>query len=387
MFFCYLSKSGHFFYNFLYLYQKQPTEKLKIAFFLTYSMDTLSKIDLVKKGAILEILTLEELKSLFETNSHPKHYIGFEISGKVHLGTGLLTAVKLKDFMAAGIKPTIFLADYHAWINNKFDGDLKKIQKIAGGYFKAAFISLGLEDVEFILGSKLYEELGSSYWKDVLLISKDTTLSRMIRCTTIMGRTEKENLPSSSIIYPAMQVADIWGLDVDLVHAGMDQRKVHILARELAPKYSKKKVVAIHTKLIPGLSGKTKMSYSTKDEEMLETKMSKSNPTSCIFIHDSEEEIKKKINKALCPPKDIENNPIIEYIDAFILRDKAFKIERDSKYGGDLIYYNIADLKADYAQGKIHPSDLKNALALELIDMLKPCRDFFEKNKELLEGI
>ncbi|MFN3909772.1 MAG: tyrosine--tRNA ligase [Candidatus Anstonellaceae archaeon] len=350
-------------------------------------MDIYSKIDLVKKGSIIEILTEEELKNLFETNSKPKHYIGFEISGKVHLGTGLSTALKIKDFIKAGIKPTIFLADYHAWINNKFNGDLEKIQKVAEGYFKAAFLSLGLENVNFVLGSKLYEKVGKEYWKNVLLISKDTTLNRMIRCTTIMGRNEKETLPSSSIIYPAMQVADIWALDVDLAHAGMDQRKVHVLCRELANKYKQKKVIAVHSKLIPGLEGKKKMTYSDKDEEMLETKMSKSKPESCIFIHDSEEEIKRKINKATCQPKDVENNPVLDYTEAFAFSEGIFRIERDEKYGGDVEYTNINELKKDYVDGKIHPSDLKNALAKKLIKLLEPCRNFFSKNKELIEGV
>ncbi|MCX8163396.1 MAG: tyrosine--tRNA ligase [Candidatus Micrarchaeota archaeon] len=350
-------------------------------------MDIYSKLELIKRGGILEILSQEELINLLETNSKPKHYIGFEISGKVHIGTGLLTALKIKDFMAAGIKTSIFLADYHAWINNKFDGDLDKIQKVAGGYFKAAFLSLGLENVDFIFGSKLYEEFSNQYWKNVLLISKDTTLNRMLRCTTIMGRTQKENLASSAIIYPAMQVSDMWALDIDIAHAGMDQRKVHVLARELAPKYKYKKIIAIHTKLVPGLGGKKKMLYSDEDEEMLETKMSKSKPESCIFIHDSEEEIAKKINKAACPPAEIDNNPILDYIELFVLRDREFKIERDLKYGGDISYSSIQELKKDYSEGKIHPLDLKKALTKELVRMLAPSREFFNKNKNLLRDL
>ena len=91
-------------------------------------MDIESKIDLACRAPIAEVVTKDELKSLFETNDSPKHYIGFEISGKVHLGSGLLTSLLLKDFISAGIKPTIFLADYHAWINGKLGGDLDKIQ-------------------------------------------------------------------------------------------------------------------------------------------------------------------------------------------------------------------------------------------------------------------
>ncbi|PIT84653.1 tyrosine--tRNA ligase [Candidatus Micrarchaeota archaeon CG10_big_fil_rev_8_21_14_0_10_45_29] len=371
-------------------------------------MDIDSKLELVKKGSIQEIITEDELRSLFEREAHPKHYIGFEISGLVHLGTGLLTAIKIKDFMEAGIKPTIFLADYHGWINGKLGGDLQKAQEVAKGYFKQCFVSLGLEEgkVNYVLGSKLYEKLGNDYWADVLKIAKDTSMARMLRCTTIMGRDESEKLPSSAFLYPAMQAADVWALDVDIMQAGMDQRKVHMLSREMADKYKKKKAVAIHGKLLGGLKGPKRMdanifpieqkplkegegfSYEElKDKMMLENKMSKSKPDSCIFVHDSVEEIQRKMKKAHCPEKEIENNPIIDYAQAFVLRDKPLKIERPEKFGGNVEFANEAELKKAFMEGKLHPVDLKNAVARELIEMLEPCRKYFEKHVELVETV
>ena len=198
-------------------------------------MDVERKIEVVTRRPAEEVLTRDGLKQMFETEAHPRHYIGFEISGKVHLGTGLSTALKVRDFLEAGMKPTVFLADYHAWINGKMGGDLEKIQLVAKGYFKSAFLSLGLEEgkVDYVLASELYE---NDYWKTVLEVSKSTTLARMLRCTTIMGRKEGDATDSASVLYPAMQVADIFKLNVDLAHAGMDQRKVHVLAREVAEK-------------------------------------------------------------------------------------------------------------------------------------------------------
>jgi len=43
-------------------------------------------------------------------------------------------------------------------------------------------------------------------------------------------------------------------LDVDIAHAGMDQRKIHMLVREIFPKKKWKVPVAVHHKLLPGLS-------------------------------------------------------------------------------------------------------------------------------------
>lgn len=357
-------------------------------------MDIETKIELVKRKPTEEIVTEQDLREIFENYAHPKHYIGFEISGKVHLGSGLCVGLKIKDLLKAGCKPTIWLADYHSWVNDKLGGDLDKIRKVANGYFKHAFISLGLteDQVDFPLATELYD---ADYWKDVVKIMRDTTLKRMLRCITIMGRKETDTISSGVALYPALQVADIFLLDVQIAHAGMDQRKVHMLARELAPKFNKK-FVALHTHLLPGLVGGSRMNpegtktgedTDTKIEQEVEVKMSKSKPDSAIFIHDSVEEIQRKIKKAYCPEKIAEGNPIIEYAEYLVLRDKALKVERPAKFGGDVEFADAEELKKTYLEGKLHPMDLKAAVARELIDMLKPSRDYFAKNKEYLEQL
>jgi tyrosyl-tRNA synthetase len=340
-----------------------------------------------------EVVTEEDLRKVFQNYSHPKHYIGFEISGMVHLGTGLCTAIKVKDFLDAGIKPTIFLADYHSYINQKLGGDLEKIREVARGYFKHCFVSLGLDEqkVNYVLASDLYD---SEYWKLVLKISKDTTINRMLRCISIMGRKESEATSSAAILYPAMQAADIFMLDVQIAHAGLDQRKVHMLARELSHSY-KREFVGVHHHLLPGLqvahTAAGSQHPASKEEEVLEKKMSKSIPGSAIFIHDSEDEIKSKIKKAHCPEKVVEGNPIIEYAEYLVLRDsqnkKTLKIERPEKFGGDLEIADAHELKNLFSEGKLHPVDLKNAVSRELIELLKPSREYFGKNKQYLAQI
>ncbi len=372
-------------------------------------MDIERKVELVKRAPAQEVVTEKELRECFENYPHPKHYIGFEISGHVHLGTGLCTALKVKDFLEAGIKPTIFLADYHAWINGKLDGDLERIQKVARGYFKSAFVSLGLEEgkVEYVLASEIYDR---EYWKDVLAISKETTITRMLRCTTIMGRTSKDATDAAAILYPAMQAADIWKLGVQIAHAGMDQRKVHMLSREVSEKFGKKKAVAVHGRLLTGLSGPGRMDAGgrlddknammeeiahaagrqreeERDAHMIASKMSKSKPDSAIFIHDSEEEITRKITKAYCPEKTLEGNPVIEMMEYFVMREKGsvLQVTRPAKFGGDVEFASTQEVKDAYSEGKLHPADLKAAVARELAAILKPSRDYFAKRKELLE--
>jgi len=354
-------------------------------------MDIDGKIALVKRQPVTEVVTDDELKALFETNPHPKHYIGFEISGKVHLGSGLLTALLLKDFMKAGIKPTIFLADYHAWINGKLGGDLEKIQRAANGYFKSAFVSLGLSEdkVNYVLASELY---GKDYWREVLRISKDTTMQRMLRCTTIMGRSQKEAMDCASVLYPAMQAADVFALGVDIAHAGIDQRKVHMLTREIAEKHGRKKPLAVHHRLLMGLLGPQKMGGIDEDagaDAEISSKMSKSKPDSCIFVHDTEAEISRKLKSAYCPEKAAENNPVLEMCECFVMREPGatLKVTRPQKYGGDVEFSSFAELRESYVLGKLHPMDLKAATASALSEMLEPSRKYFERRPELLSQV
>jgi tyrosyl-tRNA synthetase len=351
-------------------------------------MNIEDKVFLVKRKPTEEVLTEEELIRLFETEEHPKHYIGFEVSGKMHIGTGLLTALKIRDFVEAGVKPTVWLADYHSWINKKLGGDIELIREVATGYFKAGFISLGLDEskVQYKLASEFYDEI---YWKHVVDVMKNTTIKRMLRCVTIMGRKEAEVTETAGLLYPAMQAADIFHLGVQIMHSGMDQRKVHVLTREVAEKLGRPKPIAVHTHLLMGLLGPEKMGFedNAKLDMEISSKMSKSIPKSCIYIHDSEREIGEKIGEAYCPPKEIENNPVIEICEYLLMHGERspFKIERDRKYGGDVEFIKINELKEAYKKGELHPSDLKKAVARELANLLKPSRDYFEKHRELLE--
>ena len=67
-------------------------------------MDVTNKVDLIKRPPTKEIVKDEaELIELLNTNSKPKHYIGLEISGFLHLGSLISTGFKINDFIKAGI--------------------------------------------------------------------------------------------------------------------------------------------------------------------------------------------------------------------------------------------------------------------------------------------
>ncbi len=349
-----------------------------------------------------ETLTEEELKSLIDSGKPLKHYIGFEISGKGHVGW-VYTMQKIKDLQDAGVEINILLADWHTWLNKKLDGTLETAKRMAGEYFEEALKACALcagadpNKINFVLGSKLYEKLGSGYWALVVKVAKATTLSRMIRSTTIMGRKESEISDSAMLIYPAMQSADIFALGVNIAHAGTDQRNVHVVAREAAASLDQQKPVAIHHHLLQGLL----QPVFTTDEngkKMLDieaAKMSKSKPDSAIYIHDEPEEIKRKINAAYAPEGVVEFNPILDWTNHLILRlqgdalEVHLEVQRDQKWGGDKTYTSYGDLEKDYTDKNLHPQDLKNAVTDWLIKKLEPARRYFEdpKRKKALEEI
>ena len=82
-------------------------------------MDAAEKVNLVSRPPTEEVVTPEELLELFKTNSKPKHYIGIEISGFLHLGSLITTGFKINDYVKAGIECTDFLDHWHTLMNEK----------------------------------------------------------------------------------------------------------------------------------------------------------------------------------------------------------------------------------------------------------------------------
>src|SRR2546430_3325528 len=343
-------------------------------------MDVTEKIDLVTGDPTEEVVTREELENLFKTNSHPKHYIGLEISGFLHLGSLILTGFKINDFIKAGVESTVFLADWHTFINNKLGGDWEKIRSVSK-YYADAF-KLFCPGVKIIQGSELYESR-KEYWLDLVKFAKHMSLERAMRSLTIMGRTEKEKIDLGQLLYPPMQAVDIHAMDLDIVHAGMDQRKIHMLVREIFPKMKWKVPVAVHHHILAGLG-----EPEPADSEFVSSKMSKSKSASGIFIHDSDEEINSKFKKAWCPEGVIKQNPVLEIVRYIIFHEfSEVNVERPAKFGGNITYASYQDLERDFAQKKLHPSDLKATTAKYVIDIIKPIREKLVLTKEIREAI
>ena len=335
-------------------------------------MNIEEKLSLVREVGE-EIVTEEELKKLLEEKKNPVAYDGFEPSGKdIHIAQGLLRAININKMIKAGCKFKILVADWHAWANNKMQGNLDEIQK-AGKYlidvWKAC--DMDLSKVEFQWVSDFVND--DNYWKKVMQVSRNSTVKRIVRCAQIMGRKESDSLQASQILYPCMQAADIFHMQADITQLGMDQRKVNMLAREIGPKLGYYKPVVISHHMLMGL-GKPP-SESSGTDRILELKMSKSKPDTAIFMTDKEEDVTRKINKAYCPEGIMEENPILEYCKYILFeKNKTLKIERDKKFGGDISFNSYEELETAFSKKEIHPMDLKNSVSIYLNKLLDPIR-------------
>jgi tyrosyl-tRNA synthetase len=308
----------------------------------------------------------------------------------MHLGLGLVCGGKIKDMANAGFHFIIFLADWHSWINNKLGGKMENIH-VCGEYFKECFTALGIspQKVEYLWASDLAKDI--DYWEKVIRIAKTASLQRIWRALPIMGREMNlSDMETAWLYYPCLQAADIFQMNLDVACAGIDQRKAHMLARDAAEKLGWRKPVCVHVPLLMGLQGPAKAEKDFDENAevnlAISSKMSKSMPEKCIFVHDSPEQIREKVKNAYCPPKQAEANPVLELAKyAVFTNEDSLTIERPAKYGGTEVFHKYAELEKAFREGKIHPLDLKNGVAEALITILEPVRRHFQKKPDLLE--
>ncbi len=324
---------------------------------------------------VAECVTEQELDLLLTSNENPKAYIGFEPSGLLHAGS-LVPMLKCRDLVESGFEVIILLADWHGYINDKLGGNWGNLR--AGVDYQRQMFSVFCPGVKFRTASDLVEQEG--YWEMVLRVSKASSLKRMRRALSIMGRDEKDgDRDMSKFFYPAMQATDIYALEVDLALGGMDQRHAHMLARDAADKLKLSKPVALHTPLLGSLSGPGRMDTDAK--------MSKSNPSGTLLVHDSKKVLTKKLSKAYCP-LEREGNPVLDIWEHLIEPALGvIVIERPEKFGGNLEFNSYSDLEESYLSGSLHPLDLKNGTAAALFQVVRPMQDACEENSEYYDTL
>ena len=210
------------------------------------------------------------------------------------------------------------------------------------------------------------------------------TLSRLERNPTVKTelklRNFEQSIPMGFLTYPVSQTADITAFKATTVPVGEDQLPMLEQAREIVRSFNglygetlvEPKAVLPENKSclrLPGTDGMAKMSKSLGN---------------CIYLSDSEEEIKRKVmgmytdpnHIKVTDPGDTKNNPTFIYLDAFS-NDEHFKAYLPE-------YANLDELKAHYERGGLGDMKVKKFLNAVMQETLAPIR---QKREELANDI
>lgn len=329
-------------------------------------MDIDEKLKLVKRNTI-EIIGEDDLREKLKKKDFSVYW-GTMPTGSISIAY-FFPMLKIADFLKAGIKVKILIADLHALLDGvEFDLVEKRYNYYKEGILTILkTIGVDVKKLEFVKGSDI--QLNKNYFHDLLKLSTFTNVRNSTKAASEAVKTARgDNVLLSGMIYPLMQALDEVYLKVDAQYAGLDQRKIMVYAREYLPKIGYKERIEIMTPMIRGLIGK---------------QMSSSIEGTKIDLMESEENVKKKINKAEC----IEGNPdnglmsLMKYLVFPLKLDSEEKvvIERPDKFGGKKEYLKYEELEKDFIEKKLHPLDLKNVVTKEINILLKN----FRENKKL----
>ncbi len=319
-------------------------------------MNSGKRLELIERNTE-EIVRKDELLDLLRKNKKPVVYCGYEPSGPLHLGH-FVTILKLNDLERAGFEVKILLADVHAMLNKKGNEKLIK-QEVAA--WKKTLKAIN-KNFKIILGSSF--QFRKDYQKEIMNLAQHSTIKRGLRSMQEVAR-DIENATISQMWYPLMQIVDIKYLGANLALGGLEQRKIHMLGKDLS-KIFNHEFVALHTPLITSLKSPGQ-------------KMSKSLQGSGISIIETKSEIEKTLRGAYCPEKEIKDNPILQISKLIIFPIlEKMKISRPEKFGGNKTYESYSELEKDFSSGNLHPMDLKNSISESLEKIISPIRKNFK---------
>ncbi|GIQ90434.1 aminoacyl-tRNA synthetase, class Ic, partial [Kipferlia bialata] len=112
-----------------------------------------------------------------------------------------------------------------------------------------------------------------------------------------------------------------------------------------------------------------------------DVKMSKSDPNSAVFVDDADKDVARKIKKAFCEFGNADNNPVLDYATRIIMPWAGpLLVHRSEEEGGDITYTETEALIQDFKEEKVHPKDLKAAVATGLGSLLQCVRDYFDND-------
>ena len=323
------------------------------------------RLELITRN-LQEVIGEDELKGLLKSKKEISVYWGTMPTGSISIAY-FFPMLKIADFLKAGLRVKILLADLHAALDgvpwNLVEKRYNYYEKAIATIFKT--IGVDTKKFEFVKGSDF--QLAPEYMNDVLKLSVLSSVNDATRAASEAVKTAKTgNVKVSGLIYPLMQALDEEYLKVNIQFAGVDQRKIQVFAREFLPKIGYNQRIELMSPMIRGLVGK---------------QMSSSIEATKIDLLDDEKKVIVKIKNAECAAGNSDNGimALLQYL-IFGVKNN-FIVERDEKYGGNLVYESYEKVESDFKSKKLHPLDLKNAVAKEINILLEN----FRKDKKLKE--
>ena len=231
---------------------------------------------------------------------------GIQPSGNLHLGN-YLGAVKNWAALPDEFNCFYFMADLHTLTVRQNPAELRRRSTTQ----LAQYIACGLDPEKNVLflQSHVHEhaELG---W----ILNCYTMFGELSRMTQFKDKCAKnaDNINGGLFTYPSLMAADILLYQADYVPVGEDQKQHCELTRDIANRFNNLygETFKVPEPYIPKVGARI-MSLGNPT-----SKMSKSDPTGCVFLMDSPEEIARKFKRAItdsdterCVRYDPENKP------------------------------------------------------------------------------
>ncbi|WP_394522464.1 tryptophan--tRNA ligase [Lacrimispora sp. JR3] len=291
-------------------------------------------------------------------------------TGKLHIGHYVGSLKRRVELQNSGEFDEIYImiADAQALTDNA-DNPEKVRQNIIEVALDYLACGLDPKKCTLFIQSQIAELTELSFYYMNLV-----TVSRLQRNPTVKSEIAMRNfetsIPVGFFTYPISQAADITAFKATTVPVGEDQEPMLEQTREIVRKFNsvygetlvEPEILLPDNKAclrLPGTDGKAKMSKSLGN---------------CIYLSDSEEEVKKKIMSMYTDPNhiqvsdpgEVEGNTVFTYLDAFC-KDEDFV-----KYLPD--YNNLDELKAHYRRGGLGDVKVKRFLNSVLQAQLEPIR-------------
>lgn len=291
-------------------------------------------------------------------------------TGRLHVGHYVGSLKRRVELQNSGEYDKIFImiADAQALTDNADNPE-----KVRQNIIEVAldYLSCGLDPAKstLFIQSQIPELTELSFYYMNLV-----TVSRLQRNPTVKAEIQMRNfetsIPVGFFTYPISQAADITAFKATTVPVGEDQLPMIEQTREIVRRFNmiygdtlvEPDALVPENKTcsrLPGTDGKAKMSKSLGN---------------CIYLSDTEEEVKNKIMNMFTDPNHIkvsdpgsvEGNAVFTYLDAFC-RPEHFGI-----YLPD--YNNLDELKEHYQRGGLGDVKIKRFLNSVLQEELEPIR-------------